>query len=284
MTNYGCWWWWLLLGGLLGWLASWWLGRNGKQTVTVERVVEKIIDRPVERIVEKVVDRPLQVIVEKLVEKIVDRPVDRPVDRIVDRVVEKPVDNPLHLNRIQVLEAEAAQIPALQAAVTRLKADAARQALLSVPPSVPNPVPPGSSYSTASASLKPLDPPPQPVPEKLTNRIMDRALDRLLDRQAAVAAGFSVRGMDDLEIIEGIGPKIAALFKADGIRMFWELAQTPQLRMQAILDRAGPNFRIANPSTWARQADLAANNRWDALRKLQDELSAGVDKSGKGEL
>jgi predicted flap endonuclease-1-like 5' DNA nuclease len=260
MTNFGCWWWWLLLGGLLGWLASWWLGRRSQQTVTVERVVEKIVDRPV------------QVVVEKVVEKVVDRPVDRPVDRIVDRIVERlvetPVDNPLHINRIRVLEAQVAQMTALQATPAALMAATIAPAAASTPASV---VP-------AAA------PAPEAAPAKAVSKIMDRALDRLLDRQAAVSAGFSVRGMDDLEIIEGIGPKIAGLFKAEGIRMFWELAQTPQLRMQAILDRAGPNFRMANPSTWAKQSDLAANNQWDALRKLQDELSAGVDKTSKGEL
>jgi predicted flap endonuclease-1-like 5' DNA nuclease len=252
MTNFGCWWWWLLLGGLLSWLASWWLGRKGQHTVTVERVIQKIVDRPVDRVVEKIVDRP----------------VDRIVDRIVERVVEKPVDNPLHVNRIRVLEAQVAQMTALQATPAAFLAATIAPAAASTPASV---VP-------AAA------PAPEAAPVKAVSKIMDRALDRLLDRQAAVSAGFSVRGMDDLEVIEGIGPKIAGLFKADGIRMFWELAQTPQLRMQAILDRAGPNFRMANPSTWARQADLAANNQWDALRKLQDELSAGIDKNGKGEL
>ena len=255
MTNFGCWWWWLVLGGLLGWLASWWLGRNSRPIAMVERVVEKIVDRPVDR----------------LVEKIVDRPVDRIVDRIVERVVEKPVDNPLHLNRIRVLEAQVAQMTAQQASAANNSSALmdAQVVQTAAPATTPQPIPVPTTV---------------PTPEKPTSKIMDRALDRLLDRQAAVSAGFQVRGMDDLEIIEGIGPKIAALFKAEGIVMFSQLAQTPQLRMQAILDKAGSNFRLANPSTWAQQASLAANNQWDLLRKLQDELSAGVDKNGKGVL
>lgn len=269
MTNFGCWWWWLVLGGLLGWLASWWLGRNSRQTVMVERVVEKIVDRPVDRFVEKIVDRPVEVVVEKIVERPVDRPVDRIVDRVVDRVIEKPVDNPLHLNRIRVLEAQVAQMTATQAEATQ----SARLIAPQVAPIV-SPVAPPSAPATT----------PLPIADKPTSKIMDRALDRLLDRQAAVAAGFQVRGMDDLEIIEGVGPKIAALFKAEGIVMFSQLAHTPQARMQAILDKAGPNFRMANPSTWAKQASFAANNQWDLLRKLHDELSAGVDKNGKGAL
>lgn len=260
MTNFGCWWWWLVLGGLFGWLASWWLGRNSRQTVTVERVVEKIVDRPVDRLVEKIADRPVEVVVEKIVERPVDRPVDSIVDRIVDRVIEKPVDNPLHLNRIRVLEAQVAQMTARQAEVSQ------PTALIDAPVAAP-PAPTTT---------------PPPIAEKPTSKIMDRALDRLLDRQAAVAAGFQVRGMDDLGIIEGIGPKIATLFKGEGIVMFSQLAQTPQSRMQAILDKAGPNFRMANPSSWAQQASLAANNQWDLLRKLQDELNVGVDKNVKG--
>jgi hypothetical protein len=123
MTNYGCWWWWLLLGGLLGWLASWWLGR--KRTVTVERVVEKIVDRPVERIVEKFVDRP------------------------VDRVVEKPVDNPVHLDRIRALEAELAHMTALQTEATSKPATVINANLAgSAIPTVP-------SLGTAPAPEKP---------------------------------------------------------------------------------------------------------------------------------
>jgi hypothetical protein len=48
--------------------------------------------------------------------------------------------------------------------------------------------------------------------------------------------------------------------------------------MQEILDAAGPNYRLANPASWAKQSGLAANNKWAELRKLQDELTAGVKK------
>jgi predicted flap endonuclease-1-like 5' DNA nuclease len=196
--------------------------RNAPPKV-VEKIVEKIVDRPVEKIVEKIVDRPVERIVEKVVEKIVDRPVDRivekivdrPVDRIVEKTVEKLVDNPAHLARIKALEAELA------------------------------------AFNKRNVQV---------------------------DKVAAKAAGYTVRGMDDLELIEGIGPKIAGLFHDAGIHMFWELEQTPVARMQEILDAAGPHYRLANPASWAKQSGLAANNKWAELRKLQDELTAGVKK------
>ena len=48
--------------------------------------------------------------------------------------------------------------------------------------------------------------------------------------------------------------------------------------MRTILDSGGSRFRIANPSTWAQQATLAAENKWAELKKLQDNLSGGVKK------
>ena len=84
-------------------------------------------------------------------------------------------------------------------------------------------------------------------------------------------------GVDDLIIIEGIGPKIKELLHAAGITTFAQLASAPIARVQEVLDAAGPNFRLANPASWAKQSDLCARGDWAALRKLQDELSAGVD-------
>ena len=60
-----------------------------------------------------------------------------------------------------------------------------------------------------------------------------------------------------------------------------KLAAAPAATVQQILDAAGPNFRLANPGSWAKQAALCVSGDWAALRKLQDELIAGVDPSKK---
>ncbi|MGQ0442292.1 MAG: hypothetical protein ACT4OH_02435, partial [Methylophilaceae bacterium] len=99
-----------------------------------------------------------------------------------------------------------------------------------------------------------------------------------IDLVAAKAAGFALKNADDLTIIEGIGPKINDLFNANGLKTFAQVAAASVPQMRTILDKGGPRFRIANPSTWARQAALAADNKWAALKKLQDELSGGVKK------
>lgn len=79
----------------------------------------------------------------------------------------------------------------------------------------------------------------------------------------------------NLKIIEGIGPKIESLFKADGINNWTELSASSKKRLNGILKKAGKRFQMHDPSTWSKQATLAANGKWDALEKYQDELKGG---------
>jgi predicted flap endonuclease-1-like 5' DNA nuclease len=87
---------------------------------------------------------------------------------------------------------------------------------------------------------------------------------------------------DDIEQIEGIGPKIAELLRAQGLNTFSDLAATPVEKFSAILDAAGSRFKLANPGTWAEQAALAAKGDWAGFDKLTKELVAGVRMSADG--
>lgn len=98
------------------------------------------------------------------------------------------------------------------------------------------------------------------------------------DLASAKANGFAIKQADDLTVIEGIGPKISELFKSNGLGTFALVAAASADDMRAILDKGGARFRIANPSTWAQQAALAADNKWAELKKLQDALSGGLKK------
>ena len=80
---------------------------------------------------------------------------------------------------------------------------------------------------------------------------------------------------DDLTVIEGIGAKIAELLAQNGIRTFAQLAAANVVRLRAILDSGGARFRTAQPETWAEQASLAHDGKWDALQALQDSLRGG---------
>ncbi len=82
---------------------------------------------------------------------------------------------------------------------------------------------------------------------------------------------------DDLKLIEGIGPAIEKLLNAGNIFSFSQLAATPEETLDAILDNAGPRFRIHNPGSWPRQAALARDGKWEELDELQDKLTGGRD-------
>ena len=104
------------------------------------------------------------------------------------------------------------------------------------------------------------------------------ATTTVIDLAAAKKAGFTIKNANDLTIVEGIGPKINELFHSAGIKTLAQLAAATVPQMRKILDDGGSRFRIANPSTWAQQAALAAENKWTELKKLQEKLSAGVKK------
>lgn len=80
---------------------------------------------------------------------------------------------------------------------------------------------------------------------------------------------------DNLKRIEGIGPKIAEVLRANGIDTFAKLAQMTPNEIKELLNNAGERFSFQDPSTWPKQAQMAANGEWDKLRKWQDQLKAG---------
>lgn len=80
---------------------------------------------------------------------------------------------------------------------------------------------------------------------------------------------------DDLTKIEGIGPKIAEALHNAGIASFADLNSKTAEEVKEILSAAEGHFSMADPTTWAQQADLAANGKWDELKTLQDELKGG---------
>jgi predicted flap endonuclease-1-like 5' DNA nuclease len=78
---------------------------------------------------------------------------------------------------------------------------------------------------------------------------------------------------DDLAIVEGIGPKIAAVLNQAGVMTFAQLANMGVDQLELILHQA--SLRLADPSSWPDQARLAADGDWAGLKALQDRLTAG---------
>ena len=80
---------------------------------------------------------------------------------------------------------------------------------------------------------------------------------------------------DDLIKIEGIGKKINELLAAENITTFKELSKLSAKKIKGILEAAGSKFSMHDPTSWPKQAKLAAVGKWDELDELQKELKAG---------
>jgi len=90
--------------------------------------------------------------------------------------------------------------------------------------------------------------------------------------KAKPAAKKATGKADDLKKIEGIGPKIASTLVEAGISTFAQLAKTDAAKISEIIAGVRGNHVT---DTWPKQAKLAADGKWDELKKWQDELDGG---------
>ncbi|MFK7809045.1 MAG: helix-hairpin-helix domain-containing protein [Saprospiraceae bacterium] len=89
--------------------------------------------------------------------------------------------------------------------------------------------------------------------------------------------GAAAYRIDDLKIIEGIGPKIEQLLKDGGIDNWEKLASATVADITQILKAAGDRYRLADPSTWVKQAKLAHEGEWEELKDYQGRLKGGKE-------
>lgn len=81
--------------------------------------------------------------------------------------------------------------------------------------------------------------------------------------------------LDDLKVVEGIGPKIEGLCHGIGIRTWYDLSTTEVSLLRTMLADAGPRFRTHDPGTWPEQARLLAAGEWDAFQALAASYKGG---------
>lgn len=96
-----------------------------------------------------------------------------------------------------------------------------------------------------------------------------------VDVQAAAAVLGRDVVLDDLTVIDGIGPTIAELCSGIGITTWRDLAGTEVSLLRTMLHDAGPRFRTQDPSTWPQQAGLLAAGRWDEFVARSREIAGG---------
>jgi large subunit ribosomal protein L17 len=117
------------------------------------------------------------------------------------------------------------------------------------------------------------------VAEKVEDAIVEKVEESVVEEvKAEVVEDTQSEDSDDLTKVEGIGPKISELLKNSGISTFAKLAETETEKISEILTEAGGSFKSHDPKTWAEQAIMAADGKWDELKKWQDELDGGKEK------
>ncbi len=87
----------------------------------------------------------------------------------------------------------------------------------------------------------------------------------------------------DLAKIEGIGPKIAEVLASSGILTYADLAGASHDKLKDALAKGGSSFTMHDPATWAEQAKLADQGKWNELQKMQDKLQGGSAKASSEE-
>jgi predicted flap endonuclease-1-like 5' DNA nuclease len=78
----------------------------------------------------------------------------------------------------------------------------------------------------------------------------------------------------NLQIIEGIGPKMEEVLQANGITYWQNLADASPEQLRTMLDTYGEKYRIIDVTQWPAQAKLAVAGQWDELIALQKNLGS----------
>jgi F-type H+-transporting ATPase subunit gamma len=88
---------------------------------------------------------------------------------------------------------------------------------------------------------------------------------------APAKTGKKTKVGDDLQQLEGIGPKMEAALKAAGLDTYEKIANASEDALRAAIEAGGMTLS-PRLGSWPEQARLAADGKWDALKALQDSL------------
>ncbi|WP_421810811.1 30S ribosomal protein S2 [Flagellimonas sp.] len=82
---------------------------------------------------------------------------------------------------------------------------------------------------------------------------------------------------EDLTKIEGVGPKAAEALVNSGVATYADLAKADPEKIKEVLTEASSNLAHLDPTSWPKQAKMAADGKWDELKEWQDSVKGGVE-------
>lgn len=122
----------------------------------------------------------------------------------------------------------------------------------------------------------------EPAPEPVSVAVAEPAGEAVAGQPVPVVAVAVLEDAepvvpDDLERIEGIGPRMAGALHDAGIRTYLQLAETDEATLRQAIEARGLRFA---PSivTWSRQARLLADGDEEGFADLTRRLVAGRDE------
>ncbi|PIB28989.1 30S ribosomal protein S2 [Maribacter sp. 4G9] len=136
-----------------------------------------------------------------------------------------------------------------------------------------------SSKKKEKESKEDLEPTPAKVDTKPTP-VVDKVPNVTVDVEATKEAVKEDNDAeaDDLTKIEGVGPKAAEALANAGLDTFAKIASADADEMKEILTEASSRMAHLDPTSWPKQAQMAADGKWDELKEWQDSVKGGVEE------
>lgn len=270
--------------------------------VTVEKIVEKRIEVPVEKIVEKRVEVPVDRVVEKIVEKRVEVPVEKIVEKRVEVAAPKNYKAIAGFYGRAIIEDDLKLVEGIGPKIEELFHKAGLKTWASVAASKPEKL--KEILVAGGDQFKMHDPGTWP---KQCQMMVNDKWAELHDYQRWLDAGVEPDGatlsakkaaavpkpanyyktisglfgktvkVDDLKLVEGIGPKIEELFHKAGLKTWAAVATSKIDKLKEILHGGGERFQMHDPTTWPKQCQFMVNDEWAELKVYQEKLNGGKE-------
>ncbi len=110
-----------------------------------------------------------------------------------------------------------------------------------------------------------------PEVEAVAEEVPAEVVEEAKEKPAAKAE------VEDLTKIEGIGPKAAEALNNKGINTYADLSKAKADNIKEILTEASSRMAHLDPTSWPKQAKMAADGKWDELKEWQDNAKGGVE-------
>ena len=142
---------------------------------------------------------------------------------------------------------------------------------------------------TKKEAAKPTDTKPEPTVETEAPAVIENAPEIEVDVEATKKAVKEDKEVakkaskakaskgDDLTKIEGIGPKAAEALTNAGMGTFSDLSKGDAEKIKEVLTEASSRMAHLDPTSWPKQAQMAADGKWDELKAWQDSVKGGVE-------